>query len=294
MGLGDLFKPKWKHSDDLIRRKAVEKINDQELIKKIAQTDEHEWVRSEAVRKLLDQKLIAEIAKNDKHWEPRQAAVQMLSEQKLLIEIARTDKEPSVRNSAVEKITDHNVLVMIAKSDEDSSVRKNATEKIIDQSVLIEIARKDNRFEVRIKAVANPHFNDQKILGEIAQNRNEDWQVRRAAVEKITDQELLVEILQKDESPSVRDAAKEKITDKKLLAELQLKCPQCGKVPNETKGSPVSPYINIYSCSCGWRKLKCGNSGCDGYMEAWERGYQNTVKYTCTKCGWSGTGVRFR
>lgn len=80
---------------------------------------------------------------------------------------------------------------------------------------------------------------------------------------------------------------------KKLQAEFELKCPKCGKVPKESKGSPVSPYINVYRCSCGWRKLRCGNSSCDGYMEAAEMGYPNTVRYTCTKCGWSGTGVRF-
>ena len=73
-----------------------------------------------------------------------------------------------------------------------------------------------------------------------------------------------------------------------------MNCPQCQETVEEIKGSPVSPYINTYKCTkCGWRKLKCGNTSCDGYLEQEEMGYPNTVRYNCVKCGWSGTGTRF-
>ena len=32
---------------------------------------------------------------------------------------------------------------------------------------------------------------------------------------------------------------------------------------------------------------------CDGHLTPEEMGYQDTVRYTCVKCGWSGTGARF-
>ncbi|MBC8386675.1 MAG: hypothetical protein H8E13_01300 [Actinobacteria bacterium] len=73
-----------------------------------------------------------------------------------------------------------------------------------------------------------------------------------------------------------------------------MNCPQCQETVEEIKGSPVSPYINTYKCTkCGWRKLKCGNTSCDGYLEQEGMGYPNTVRYNCVKCGWSGTGTRF-
>jgi hypothetical protein len=73
-----------------------------------------------------------------------------------------------------------------------------------------------------------------------------------------------------------------------------MECPECKQTVNETKGSPVSPYINVFSCpGCGWTKLRCGESSCDSYLEAEEMGYENTVRYTCVTCGWTGTGTRF-
>ena len=71
-------------------------------------------------------------------------------------------------------------------------------------------------------------------------------------------------------------------------------CPKCQGTLDEIKGSPVSPYINTYTCAkCGWSKLKCGRTDCDGYLEMEEMGYPDTVRYNCIKCGWTGTGPRF-
>lgn len=73
-----------------------------------------------------------------------------------------------------------------------------------------------------------------------------------------------------------------------------MNCPKCAKPVIETKGSPVSPYINTYRCtSCGWSGLKCGNSACSGYLEPEAGGLASTVRYNCTTCGWTGTGVRY-
>ena len=68
-------------------------------------------------------------------------------------------------------------------------------------------------------------------------------------------------------------------------------CPNCSTTVNEKKGSPVSPYINVYTCpKCGWRRLRCGKTTCDGYMES--EGSFGTVRYTCVKCGWTGMGPK--
>lgn len=73
-----------------------------------------------------------------------------------------------------------------------------------------------------------------------------------------------------------------------------MKCPKCATVVTETEGSPISPYINTYSCSaCGWTALRCGNTACSGYLETEAASFAPTVRYTCTTCGWTGTGARY-
>ena len=53
MKLRDLFVPRWDHSDPMVRKKAVEKMNNIDLIKQIAENDEHPMVRDTALE-LLD------------------------------------------------------------------------------------------------------------------------------------------------------------------------------------------------------------------------------------------------
>jgi predicted RNA-binding Zn-ribbon protein involved in translation (DUF1610 family) len=68
-------------------------------------------------------------------------------------------------------------------------------------------------------------------------------------------------------------------------------CPDCGATVSESKGSQLSPAINMYSCTCGWSEPRCGRSSCDGYLKA-EEGYESSARYNCTKCDWTGVGPR--
>jgi hypothetical protein len=48
MKIRDLFVPRWDHSDPMVRKKAVEKMNNVDLIRQIAERDEHPMVRDTA------------------------------------------------------------------------------------------------------------------------------------------------------------------------------------------------------------------------------------------------------
>lgn len=73
-----------------------------------------------------------------------------------------------------------------------------------------------------------------------------------------------------------------------------MKCPECETSVTESKGSPVSPAINIYSCpACGWRRLRCGNSRCDGFLSSEETSVFGSYRYTCRLCDWTGVGTAF-
>lgn len=80
------------------------------------------------------------------------------------------------------------------------------------------------------------------------------------------------------------------MTKKKLKGEeASLPCPNCNGIVYETKGSPVSPYVNTYRChKCRWSKLKCPD--CESYLEY----SSGTATYRCQSCAWSGQGPSYK
>ena len=79
MGFSDLFKPKWKHSESIVRQEAVKKITNQKILAEISKNEAESFVRKEAVKKITDQKILAKIAKNDAESFVREEAVEKLN-----------------------------------------------------------------------------------------------------------------------------------------------------------------------------------------------------------------------
>ena len=71
----------------------------------------------------------------------------------------------------------------------------------------------------RIRKAAIQKVTDQKVLIDVAKN-DEDRFVREAAITQLTDQKVIVDIAKNDKTYSVRKAAIEKLTDKKSLADI--------------------------------------------------------------------------
>jgi len=76
MGLLDLFRPKWKHSNPEVRKLAIEKINDRQLLAQIAVIDTDGEVRKAAISKIEDQNTLIQIAKNASDEDVRVAAAE--------------------------------------------------------------------------------------------------------------------------------------------------------------------------------------------------------------------------
>jgi tetratricopeptide (TPR) repeat protein len=163
MGLTDFFRPKWKHSNKLVRQAVVEKVTDQAILAQVARTDAEPAVRSIAVRNLTDQAVLAQIA--------------------------RTDDSPLVRRDAVQAaqtVADPAFFAGIAKNDKHEDVREAALKKVSDQALLAEIARSDRSQRVRLSAVSG--LTDQRALAELVETQT--GRVREAAEGKLTDRTL--------------------------------------------------------------------------------------------------------
>ena len=67
MGIADLFRPKWKHSDAEVRATAVQKLGPEEMeaLVAIASNDDDPAVRRIAIKKIDDPEILAKLAQND-------------------------------------------------------------------------------------------------------------------------------------------------------------------------------------------------------------------------------------
>ena len=69
MSIADLFRPKWRHSNPVIRLKAVKNITKQDILAKVAKMDEDHNIRKAAILMLKDDVVLADIAINDRNEE---------------------------------------------------------------------------------------------------------------------------------------------------------------------------------------------------------------------------------
>jgi len=232
MGIGDLFKPKWKHSNWKIRKSAVMKLKDKEILKNIVVNDKNYKVRIAAIknRHFSDQTLITQIVKIDKRLEVRKAAVEKINDSSLLANIAKNHEDAIVRKEAVKNscFNDDKILSNISLQDSDSSVRIAAIKKLSDQELFIKIASNDKNYDVRLTAIDK--IEDQKKIAEIAKKYNSYW--RRVVLKKIKNKDLLYDLV--INAGYHNDL--EVIEDQKLLMEIVGKekriggmqwCPKC-------------------------------------------------------------------
>lgn len=206
--LADIAKTS-KHSE--VGKKAVERIDDQKILVDIAKNAMIYGVSKTAMDKLDDQKVLADIAKNNTKPLIRQLAVEKLDDPKVLIDIVRTEKTESVCMAAIRKIENDRVLadifkhVTIGVTEIESRLRiedairnkvkdTNLLRREESQYVMDSKSRARARFaeyEQKIKTIAK--LKDQNKLKDIIKNES-DSDIRRAALYRITDENILREI----------------------------------------------------------------------------------------------------
>ena len=84
MSLLDTFRPKWQNSNPDKRIEAVEELETQDTLERIAITDEDSDVRTAAVRKLNQIPVLLQISKNDS-----EASIRRLAENRYFEEVAK-------------------------------------------------------------------------------------------------------------------------------------------------------------------------------------------------------------
>lgn len=208
MGFTDLFKPKYKHSDSSVRKKAVRKITDEKLLTEIAKNDPSNSVRGEAVQKIKNQNTLKEIIKTEpysfvkfyafRNIENRGEYLKTITNEDLLCNIAKEDDDENICSQAVKQISDVYYLKDIATHFtwdlKDENISMEAVKQIMNPQTLQEITRR-KLISYNVKCEATKALigitDDEEILFTFLQDPRTSVDNRLAALEKITDKELL-------------------------------------------------------------------------------------------------------
>jgi hypothetical protein len=108
MGLFNLFRPKWKHSDPDVRVAAANETSDETILIEMAGSDREWFVRHHAFDVLRSrncgQHVYAHLARHAGDEEIRRKAIKKLTDQAVLQEVAAGDKYRYIRDAAEHRL----------------------------------------------------------------------------------------------------------------------------------------------------------------------------------------------
>ena len=182
MSLLDTFRPKWQNSNPEKRLEAIEELEAQDTLERIALSDESGDVRTAAVKKLTQIQVLLQISKNDS-----EAGIRRLAENRYFEEIAKSLKnfrEPANDDviTYINTIKDTRYAEELIKSMPSSELRQELVRRTSKANVLALAATKDAKEEIAKEAVNR--IESESLLADIAKN-SKHTSARKIAAEKI-------------------------------------------------------------------------------------------------------------
>jgi len=115
VGLGNLLRPRHRHGDPAVRLRAVEKLEDEAILLRMACEDPDLEVRHRAVERLRSADALRRTALYGQHLDARLKAVARIDDPRVLAGIMRERKNPDLMLACFEGIRDQEVLQAIAR-----------------------------------------------------------------------------------------------------------------------------------------------------------------------------------
>ena len=190
-----------------------------------------------SVKYITNQRHLARIAKKAKAYELRKVAVELLTNQKVLLAIAKNDSSDDVRVAALERVTNSHeqslIAVDIIANGKDDYVRIKAAETVKNrpeaQDLFMKIVRKKPGIcTVRAAELLLDQDAAQKALLRTATECEYDDE-RIKAIQRITDQNMLYDIVRRSSSATAAFAAAERLNNEKQQAAYKLIAMRQGK-----------------------------------------------------------------
>nr|HEX4313094.1 DUF349 domain-containing protein [Kofleriaceae bacterium] len=212
MGIADLFRPKYRHSDVRVRTEAVRALtsDDVAILTQVAKTDRDIGVRRLAIEKLDEAEIVAEIAAAETERSLRELATTRAAQ---LWTVAACSDDADAAGSALAgmiKLGDQHALVDVAVRAATPVVRKRAFGELRDPRALADLAKSDAPQDVRVAAVGR--IDDGDVLRALAIDTTTK-EVGLAAVDKLDDNDRLENVAQKAKNKAVRQRARKIVTE---------------------------------------------------------------------------------
>lgn len=192
MGIADLFRPKYRHSNAEVRAEAVRQLGPEQtdLVVKVAREDSDPSVRRTALVKIDDPDILVELARSESD--------------RALGELARTRASGIWVNQAV-SATD------LARA----KTALRGLDRLGDQRALADVASRAELLEVRDLALAE--LDEDRALADLVRGAGTHMAARTAALARIKDPDVLRSIAVDDQRKDIAMAAVERIDDPALL-----------------------------------------------------------------------------
>jgi hypothetical protein len=162
-------------ADSRVRRAAVGRISEIDVLGEIARTDPDEDVRSEAIRGLAG--LAAETQEPDRASEVVRQLL-MLGRTKEVVIVARENPGPAVRAAVVDLIDDAKSLGAVSRHAQDGSTRLRALARLSEPEEILNVALKAEHTDAAVSALER--ISDPAALAAIAQRGRNKVAARRA------------------------------------------------------------------------------------------------------------------
>lgn len=218
MGLVDLFRPKYRHSDVAVRAQAVRALStdDAGILTTIAKTDRDASIRRLAIDKLGQPELLAEIAAAESDAGVRAAAATRAAELWRAAACGSDEDAAGKALAGILKTGDQATLVEVVVRAANPGIKKRALAELREARALTELAKSDAPIELRLDAVAR--IDDAEALRALAIDVTAK-EIALAALEKLDDAARLEQVAQKAKHKAARQRARKILTEMKEAEE---------------------------------------------------------------------------
>lgn len=204
MGIKDIFRPSWKHSDAAVRIKAVRamEVDDEPLLLQIAESDEDRSIRELATSKINSADALDDLA--DRCGDDPLAGQARERASSLRISLAVQGEDEAGATEALARIDNDSHLADIVRRAQLESIRQGALERLTDERALADVIR-NSKDRALCKTLLG-RITDLTILRSLAQEEQRR-ELAQAALDRIEDPEALAAVAKAAKLKAVRKRA---------------------------------------------------------------------------------------